>query len=286
MKIMVTGATGQQGGAVLAALQGKGHELVALTRNPDSEKAGKLAAHGVQLVKGDFQDRSALTAAFRTIDALFLVGTPYETGPEDETRQGINAVDAAKQAGVGYVVYSSVSDADRKTGIPHFDSKYFVEEHLRQSGVPSAILAPVFFYDNMMAFFVLPGLQKGVLALGMPADVELQGISVKNVGEMHALALQNRDSFQGKRINLAGDSLTGTQYAAEISKASGRKIGYQEVPLETVRESSEDFAAMYDWFTKVGYSADIAGLKRDYRDVAWESFAEWAARQDWSVLDE
>ncbi len=284
-RILVTGATGQQGGAVVDALLDRGLEITAMTRNPDSEKARALGARGIGFVTGDMDDRASLVEAFRGFDTVFLMGTPFEAGVETETVHGINAVQAAREAGTGHLVYSSVSDADENTGVPHFDSKSRVEGYLRESGVPYTIIAPVYFYDNMMSPFVLPGLQDGTFAMAMPAEVSLQSVSVKNIGELAALVIQNPDRFLGKRINLAGDGLTGQEYAEAISTASGRQIGYFEVPIEQVREMSEDMALMYEWFITDGYTADIEGLKSEYPEVAWESFPDWAGRQDWGVLD-
>lgn len=283
-RILVSGATGQQGGSVIDALVGSGHTIVGMTRNPDSEKAQALAGRGVTVVEGNLQDGSGLKDALQRVDSFFLMTTPFEAGVEAEAQQGLNAIDAAKEAGIKHVVFSSVADADRETGIPHFDSKYKVEQHLRASGVPFTIVAPAFFYDNMLAPFVLPGLREGTLAQAMPAEVRLQSVSVRNIGEFAALALLNPDRFLGKRINIAGDELTGPEYAQDIGRVSRRDIGYFEVPLDQVRAGSEDMAQMYDWFTRVGYSADVAGLKKAYPEVKWESFSQWAERQDWSVL--
>jgi len=284
-RILVIGATGQQGGAVVEALLQGDFDVNALTRNPDSDRARELAARGVGLIRGDMDERDALAEAFRGFDGLFLMSTPFEAGMERETAQGINAVDAASAAGIGHLVFTSVADADRSTGIPHFDSKQRIEEQLKASGVPYTILAPAYFYENMMAPFVLPGLQDGVFAMAMPADHPLQMVSVRNIGELAALAFGDPDRFLGRRINLAGDDLNGAGYAAALGAASGRTIGYFAVPIDQVREMSEDMALMYEWFVADGYDVDIAGLTREYPEVAWESFQEWAGRQDWSVLD-
>ena len=283
--ILVTGATGQQGGSVLRALEGKGNELFALTRNGASAKARELSDRGIKVYEGNFHDSQSLVSAFLKVDSVFLVGSPFEAGTDDETQQGINAVDAAKKAGIKHLVYTSVANADKGTGIPHFDSKYKVEQHLRESGVPFTIIAPAFFYDNMMAPFILPGIQNGAYAQAMPPDVKLQMISAKNIGEFAALALQETERFAGKRIDIAGDALTGPQIGTAIGKASGRDIGYFEAPIEKVREMSEDMALMYEWFIRVGYDTDIAGLRNEFPEVPWETFNQWAKRQDWSVLD-
>jgi len=284
-KILVTGATGQQGGSVINALVGKGHRVLGMTRNPGSDRAKALEGRGVDVVAGDFHDKKVLVELFSQVDLVFLVSTPFEAGVDEETVQAINAVEAAGEAGVKYLLFSSVASADRNTGIPHFESKYKVEQFLVKSGIPYTITAPVFFYDNLLSPWMLPGLQNGTLAQSLPAERKLQSVSVKNIGEFNALILKNPDRFLGKRIDYAGDDLSAIEYAEILSRASGRQIGYFEVPIEKVRESSEDMALMYEWFNRAGYSIDIEALKREYQDVPWETFAQWTRRQDWSVLE-
>ncbi len=193
-------------------------------------------------------------------------------------------MDAAKAAGVGHIVFSSVADADKNTGVPHFDSKFKVEQHLRSDGVPYTIIAPAYFYNNMLAPFVLPSLKQGTFAQALPAGVKLQCVATDSIGSFAAHVFANPDQFYEKRIDLAGDSLTGPEFADTLSKASGHDIKYFEVALDQVKAQSEDMALMYDWFDKVGYSVDIASLKHDYPDVKWPGFSEWARQQDWSVL--
>jgi uncharacterized protein YbjT (DUF2867 family) len=255
-----------------------------MTRDTGSDGARALSKQGVEVVKGDFSNPGSLKAALTGVDGAFLMSTPFEAGPEVETKQGIAFVDAAKASGLRHLVYTSVGAADKKTGIPHFESKYAVEKRIVESGIPYTIIAPVYFYDNMMAPFVLPGLQNGVLAQALPERTALQMVSVRNIGQFGALVFARLDDFASKRIDLAGDSLTGKAVANAIGEASGRDIGYVEVPLDQVRQMSEDMALMYQWFEKVGYSVDIDGLRRDYPEVKWERFKDWARRQDWSVL--
>src|SRR4051812_29113567 len=120
--VLVTGATGQQGGALARHLRSQGYRVVAFTRRADSPAARALEALGAELAIGDFDDPASLEAAARRADTLFAMATPFEDGPEAEIRQGMNLVDAARRAGVRHFVYSSVAGADRLTGIPHFDS--------------------------------------------------------------------------------------------------------------------------------------------------------------------
>lgn len=134
--VLVIGATGQQGGATVQALLPKGHRIKALTRKGDSPAAKKLASQGVELIQGDLTDTEALVNAMKAVDSVFAVTTPYGAGPDAETRQGIILADAAKAANVGHLVFSSVGSADQGTGIPHFESKYRIEQHIAAIKIP------------------------------------------------------------------------------------------------------------------------------------------------------
>ena len=286
INVLVTGATGNQGGAVVQALLNRGHQVRALTRNSASPAANRLREQGVEIAVGDFSDQDSLVRAARGVDAVYAMATPFEGGVEQEIAQGIAVADAAKAAGVGHLVYSSVAGADRTTGIPHFDSKYEIEKHILSSGVPYTIIAPVFFMDNMLLPWVLPGLRQGKLAMAMPATRSLQQIAVADVGDIAASVFEHRDAFISRRIDIAGDEPTGDEAAAILSKVTGREIRYEGFPPDVLRAESEDMALMFEWFDTTGYAADIEGLRRDFPKVKWHTFEEWARKQDWTVLDE
>jgi len=280
--VLVTGATGRQGGGLARLLLQRGHRVRVLTRKPDSAPAHELKRAGAEVVGGDLGDRAAVERAARGVDVAFIVATPFEQGTAAETRFGKTGVDGALAAGVPYIVYSSVSDADRRTGIPHFESKAEVEEHLRALGTDYAIVAPVFFMENLFAPWASYGYAKGVLAMGVAPDRRLQLVSLPELAEFTTLAVERRDLFRGKRVNVASDELTPTEIARQISEAAGVNLTYFAVPLDQVRQQSEDSARMYDWFNRVGYSANIAKLRADYPQVHWRSFREWSRAQDWS----
>jgi uncharacterized protein YbjT (DUF2867 family) len=284
LSVLVTGATGQQGGAVSRALLKKGHKVRALTRKPDSAGALELKKLGAELAVGSFDDRDALVRAMTGTDAVFIMSTPFEGGMETETRQGITAVDAARAAGVKHIVYTSVSDADKKTGIPHFDSKARVEEYLAKSGLPYTLIAPVFFSENLVSPWGGGGLKQGVVALAMPPKRPLQHINLEEIGAFGALVLERREAFLGKRIDLASAELSGEQVAEIFSRVTGKPFRFVEVPQAQMRAQNEDMAIMFEWFDKTGYSADIAALRRDYPEVGWRSFEEWARAQNWKQL--
>jgi len=281
LKVLVTGATGKQGGAVAHKLLANGHKVRALTRKADSAAAVALAKAGVEIAVGNMEDRAALDKAVAGVDAVFGMGTPFEAGETAETKQGVTLADAAKAAGA-YLVFTSVGSANQHTGIPHFESKYLVEQHIAKIGLPAAILAPVYFMEN--AFFTLDQLKKGVYASPLAPTTKLAQIAVADIGDFAVLALENRERFVGKRHDLAGESLSGNEEVEILSRVSGRKFTYFQVPMANIRQMSEDMAVMYEWFERVGYNLDIAALKREFPEVRWHTFEGWAKAQDWKTI--
>lgn len=165
LTVVVTGATGQQGGAVVKTLLERGHEVRAVTRDPETRKARALAEAGVTLLRASLEDTAALTKVLEGATSLFAMTTPFESGTLAEARQGISAADAAKAAGV-HLVFNSVGSANRQTGVPHFDSKYEVEKHIARIGVRASVLAPVYFMENH--YFGREQLTKGIYATPLP----------------------------------------------------------------------------------------------------------------------
>ncbi len=282
--VVVTGATGNQGGAVVQALVKQGNQVRALTRNPTSPAAKRLSEQGVEISRGDFTEHDSLVKAMKGVDAVYAMATPTQS-VAIETAQGIAITNATKATGVGHLVYSSVASADRGTGVPHFDSKHEVEKHVLSSGVPYTIIAPVFFMDNLLQPWVTPGLRQGKLAMAMPGTRSLQQIAVADIGAFAAAVIERRDTVFGRRIDIAGDELTGDEAAAILSKVTSRDIRYEGYPADVLRAQSEDMALMFEWFDNTGYAADIKSLRRDFSEVKWHDFEAWARQHDWSVLD-
>ncbi|MET9578700.1 NmrA/HSCARG family protein [Streptomyces sp. DT199] len=284
LTIAVTGATGAQGGATARALLAAGHRVRALTRRADSPAADTLRDLGAEVHSADFDDRASLDDALVGADSLFAVTTPFGADTAVEARQGKTIVDAAAAARLGHVVLTSAAHADRGTGVPHYESKYLVEQHLRASGLPWTVIAPAAFMDNYAGGWTLDGLRDGTFAWPMPTDRPLTLIPADDIGAFAALALQRRDEFTGQRIDIASDERTPGQIAKTLAAATGRPVTHQEVPLAYVRTRSADLAAMFEYFTTSGLDVDVAGLRRDYPEVGWHSFAEWAVAQDWTTL--
>jgi uncharacterized protein YbjT (DUF2867 family) len=282
--VLVTGATGQQGGAVARALLSRGHRVKALTRNPDSDAAQRLVTAGADIVAGDLGDAASIAKAASGVGTMFLMGSSQD-GAEEETRQGVMAADAAKAAGIGHLIYSSVADANKKTGIPHFESKYLVEQHIAGLGIPYTISAPVAFMENFVAPWSISGLRQGIHTFAVPPRRVLQLVALADIGAFVTALAERREQVFGKRFDFAGDELSGEEQAQILSQAIGRPINYQEIPIAAARQQSEDAALMFEWFDRVGYDVDIAALHRNFPEVRWHSFADWARAFDWSILN-
>jgi uncharacterized protein YbjT (DUF2867 family) len=285
LSVLVSGATGQQGGALARVLLRKGHSVRAFVRRPDSPEGKELERLGAELAQGDFEEPSTIETAAEGVDAVFVVATPFEAGMEAETRHGIAAADATKAAGVSHLVYSSVASADKDTGIPHFESKRRVEEHIEGLGIPYTIVAPVYFMENLLAPWMLPRLREGILPMALPSSRALQQIALPDIAAFTALVLEKRKEFKDRRVDVASDELSGREVADVLTRVTGREIHYVELPLEQVRRAmGEDGARMFEWFDRVGYSADIEALRREHPEVGWHTFEEWAKEQDRSTL--
>lgn len=283
--VLVAGATGRQGGAVARLLLDKGHRVRALTRRPGSRAAASLHVLGADIMEGDLDDGSSVERAAEGADAFFLMATPFEEGTEAEVRQGRRAADAAKRAAVKHLVYSSVAAADRNTGIPHFETKREIEAHIAQLALPYTIVAPVFFMENFLGPVFLDGLRAGTLSIPLPPGRELQMIAVADIAGFVRLVVERPTEFQGKRIEIASDSLAGPEMAKALTRATESVIAYVERPLAAVRTHSEDLARMWDWLRRAGFECDVDGLRRAYPEAGWHDFGQWAREQDWSVLD-
>jgi uncharacterized protein YbjT (DUF2867 family) len=279
--ILVSGATGKQGGAVARELLAAGHKVRAMTRHPDGEPARALRALGAEVVRADYDDPATLSPALAGAWGAFAVQNTWEAGVEGEEAQGKRFAEAARQAGVHHFVYSSVGSAHRKTGIPHFDNKWRIEEKVRSLGFPShTVLRPTFFMENWISPWFKPGLDQGKLAIGIAPTTPLQMIAVADIGRYGKLAFERHEDLEDQALDLAGDSLPMPKVAEVLAAAMGRKVAYVRVPIEEVRKASADFAAMLEWFDRVGYEADIKGLQKKYKIPA-TSLAEWAKTAPW-----
>lgn len=233
----------------------------------------------------NFDHPESLRKAAAGFDIVFAMGTPFETDPETETRQGIALLDATLEAGIGHIVYSSVAGALDDTGIPHFESKARIEEHLATLDVPHTVVAPVAFLENITAPWAAASLRDGRYEFGVPAETPLQQVAVADIASFSALVIERPEQFSGKRIELASVEVTGLEVAEALSTWLGRTMRYVEIPLQAFTDSgNEDMHQMLTFFRTGGYQVDINALHAQYPEVSWHSLTTWGRKQDWSSL--
>jgi uncharacterized protein YbjT (DUF2867 family) len=254
----VIGATGQQGGAVVDALLADGHPLRALVRDPGSAKSRALAHRGVTLVHADQEDPDSMVGALAGVAALFMMTTfAGPKGTEGEIDHGRAIADAAVRAGVPRVVYSSVGGAERSSGVPHFESKRRVEEHLA-AVIPAHFVRPTFFMENFTGALNGGGEGEFVLRLPMSGTVPLQLIAVRDIGVVSAAVLVDPTAIDGDAIEIAGDVLTPDAIADRVGAHLSRAGRFEALPLEALGQD-EDRRAMFGWFVDTpAYQADLA----------------------------
>jgi uncharacterized protein YbjT (DUF2867 family) len=277
--ILVAGVTGQQGGAAARHLLGRGFAVRGLTRHPQKPAARNLVAAGAEVFEGDLNDRSSVDDALRGCYGVFSVQTFHEEGLDAEVRQGNTLADAAAAAGVAHFVYSSVGSADRDTGIPHFETKWRIEQHIAALRLPATIIRPVFFMDNFAAPELRAAILGGRLSMPLPPQRTLQMIAVDDIGAFAALAMDDPRGWIGRKIDIAGDELTMEQVVGLFGEAIGKPVRYAETPIESLRRTNREWAMMFDWFNDVGYSANIAECRRLLPGL--KSFGVWLYETHW-----
>ena len=276
---LVTGATGRQGGAVARHLLERGHRVRALTRDPKKPAARALAEMGAEVVGGDLDHRPSVERALEGVYGVFSVQNFWEAGYEREISQGMTLADAAKAEGVEHFVYSSVGSSYRETGIPAFDGKWEIEEHIRRIELPHTILRPTSLMEDWeeMREEIIGG------TLGQPLDPDkpLQQVSVDDIGVFAAMAFEDPKGWLGREVDLAGDESTMVELADTFGWVIGRKVEYTQVPWKGFREAyGQDLTVMYEWFNEAGYEADIAALRDEYPELT--TFEQYLRNYGWA----
>jgi uncharacterized protein YbjT (DUF2867 family) len=280
--ILVSGATGRQGGGLMKHLLGKQWPVRALTRNPGSPAAQELSRRGVEVVQGDMDNPDSLKRAMKGVYGVYSVQDFWTVGARREVQQGENMADAARAAGVGHFLYSSVGGAERNSGISHWETKWEVEKHIRKLGLPATILRPAAFMENYYIDAVEIGILKGKLADPIRADKSYQTIAADNIGAFGALAFDRPKDFIGLELEIAGSDLTNVQAAEVFSRVLGKRVKFQKLPLPLVRlVLGKEFYQMFRWFNESGFQADIPALKQRFPEVRLLSLEEWLREEGW-----
>lgn len=254
--ILVTGATGAQGGGVVRHLQKSGKFRVrCLTRTPDSEKARTLEQGGAEVVRGDLSSPESLRAALAGCYGVFGVTNFWEHF-EKEFDHGKNLIDAVKEAAIEHFVFSTLPYvhklSDWKLEVPHFDLKAKLEEYARSLKLPTTYTHVAFYYENFLYFFP-PRLQEdGSHMFGFPqGDTPLAAVSVEDTGGVVTAIFERPDEFRGKTVGIVGDDLPCSKYAEIMSRVLGKKIVYRYIPREVFAKfgfpGADDLANMFEY---------------------------------------
>lgn len=289
--ILVYGATGRQGRAVVQSLLSRGQAVRALVR--DEARADSLSKAGVEIAVGDFTKPSTLEAATEGVDSVFLV-LPLECSKDLAVAYGRTAIDAAKNAGVGHIVFSSGGPMPTEaTRVALIESKRDVERYLLQSGIPNTLLRPAPFMDNFAAPWSATLIaQHGVVAQSMPADLKVSYIAVDDIGALAAEAF-NHPELGGSAFNIGGpEALSGKQVAERFTRILGRPVSYQSVPLEEFEKETNaqmgapwgtELAKLSRWFADNGGVAFEMGPVIERLPVRLTTLEEWISRIQWPV---
>ena len=258
--ILVTGATGRQGGSVYRHLQKKGFRLRALVRDTNSNQARRLIGSGQEVFQGSFDNSDSLVRAMTGVYGVFSV----QSYTAREMEQGVAVIEAAKRRNVSHFVYSSVGAADEETGIPHFESKIKVEEHLRSSGLQYTILRPVFFMENWQRGFG-ESIRNGQLQQPLSPTTRLQMVAVDDIGAFAALAFEHPGQWKNRLLSLAGDELSMQQITEAFSRRSAKDLTYVQVSWDQFEKNmGRDLTIMYHWFQENGFHFNIDEVRREY----------------------
>lgn len=261
--ILVTGATGHQGGAVARELLKRGYHVRGLTRHPDSDKSKALAELGVEMVKGDYDDVPSLDQAMKDAYGVFSMQNWVEAGTEGEIRQGKEVADAAKRAGIKHFVYTSVAAGGHRTGIEPFDTKYQIESYIREIGLPYTIIRPTSFMSNFdrSRTAILGGTMRGAMA----PKHKTQYIAVSDIGRFAAEAFDDPKHWLGRAIVIAGDEKSNTEVAEIFSRVIGRPVKYEQIPWETFSSNAPPpVIKAVQYYRKAEPEADVTTLRREF----------------------
>ncbi|MBY8863254.1 NmrA/HSCARG family protein [Nocardia sp. CA2R105] len=274
--VFVTGATGQQGGAVADRLLADGWQVRVLTRRPDSSRARALTSAGADLIAGSLEDPATIERCVEGVYGVYSVH-PGPLAPEqDEVKAGKAITDAAVKYGVAHLVYSSGLGADRG-GQP---TKWDIEQYIAASGVSATVLRPSSFMENLITQSATVGIRDGALRTAAAAHVRQQFIALDDIGAFAAFALQHPDDYRGRTFELVGDALTPPEVAAQVSAAVGQPVPYLQRPIEELRRINERFARGYEFLNSGDGSVpdvDIDELRALHPGLM--NFRDWLSRK-------
>jgi uncharacterized protein YbjT (DUF2867 family) len=275
--IFVTGATGNQGGAVARNLIRNNFKVKCLTRHPNSVHAHQLEKLDALVVHGDLDKPYTFSQHLKDVDGIFSVQT-FVHGIEKEIRKGTGLADLAKANNIKHFLYSSVAGADLNTGIPHWESKLKIENHLKSTGIPYTIIRPASLFENFLRPQVKSRLLKGKLVSPVGENVIQQFSCADDIGKMSAAIFTNPNEYNGKTITLASEEMNLVQAAEIFSDVLGKEIKYEQLPMFITRVvMGKNLYEMFKWVNENNavFIKDFTAYKNDNPGLT--SLREWIA---------
>jgi uncharacterized protein YbjT (DUF2867 family) len=271
--IAVFGATGIQGNAVARKLLQEGWQIRAVTRDPESVKAQALAKLGAGIVRADFDDFASLVKVLENTYGVYSV-QPALTTPGDvgQARWGIAVADAAWTVQVQHFIYASAV-IDRAKGVMGLGSKRAIEERIAELSLPTTILRPVFFMENLMTYFPIgTDADKLNLSIPFPLDRKLQMVAVDDIAKVAASAFSNPQSYLGQAIEIVGDAMTLGEMAVAWGSVIDRRCSAVSIPLDTLAQFWSQEVTLFRFISEGGCDVDITAISKE---TAMISFPEW-----------
>ncbi|GAA1694646.1 NmrA family NAD(P)-binding protein [Streptomyces yatensis] len=288
--VLVTGATGQQGGATARALLSAGVPVRALVRDPATERARAVAALGAELVTGDLLDLDSVRRAAEGARAVFSIQMPdlNDLQGDSEWVQGRNLIDAARDAGVAQFVHTSVSGAGQHHTAPgwaegrwaalehYYATKTGLQDRVREAGFRHwTLLKPAFFMENFLS--LLPNGPEGGLATVLQPGTELALIAVADIGTAAAAAFADPERFHEVELELAGECTTMTRVAEVLSDVVGTRVTAPSMTAdEALAAGMPEWGVGHVWLNEAGQPARPAFARA--LGLPLTGFAEWAGR--------
>lgn len=274
--VLVMGATGRQGGAVIDELLARGYAVRGMARKPQGKKGLELDAKGVTVVPGDYGDKNSLVAAMTGVDGAFF----YSGFSRDELDEGLNVIEAARETDLKHLVYSSGAAAAPGHGMEGA-AKMQVELALRDSGVPFSVIRPVAFMENFR------GQQKRTIEKGVvdsrASDRIVYFIAIRDIGFFAAEVFDDPAEWLGRGEDIAGDQMTLAELTATFGKVLGKDVAYVRRPLEEfLRGFPPSLRPLFRWYDEIGYSVDTAKWRKRYpKLMTLEQYLLTTGWEDW-----
>ena len=275
--IFIIGITGNQGSAVAKHLLAQNHKVIGLTRNTNSEKAKHWQNQGVTLIEGDLNKPNTYKSHLEKADAIYLVQALQ--GKQKEITQGKRFIDALGDLNKAHLVYASVLGADLNTGVPHFDSKFELENYIKSKNLDYTILRPASFYENHLFPRVAKDIRKGTYMSPLNKTCKQQMIGVDAIGRIASKVISNRENYKGKTLSIATDEWQTSDIPNVFSDVINKPVAYKKLPGFISRiVMGKDLYKMFKYMNTHDFCVveDLDAVKNEFNIK--ENFKSWTSK--------